>query len=107
MAKASGTPATTALTRAKVAFTVHTYEHDPAAPSYGLEAAAALGVDPARVFKTLLVEADGRLGVGIVAATDEQKAAARVVAGNASRVNFILSIPMLMCMAGATHGLPF
>lgn len=68
MAKASGTPATTALTRAKVAFTVHTYEHDPAAPSYGLEAAAALGVDPARVFKTLLVEADGRLGVGIVAA---------------------------------------
>jgi hypothetical protein len=41
--------------------------HDPAAPSYGLEAAAALGVDP-RVFKTLLVEADGRLGVGIVAA---------------------------------------
>ena len=45
--------------------------------------------------------------LGIVAATDEQKAAARVVAGNASRVNFILSIPMLMCMAGATHGLPF
>lgn len=45
--------------------------------------------------------------LGIVVATDEQKAAARVVAGNASRVNFILSIPMLMCMAGATHGLPF
>ncbi len=45
--------------------------------------------------------------LGIVAATDEQKAAARVIAGNASRVNFILSIPMLMCMAGATHGLPF
>lgn len=45
--------------------------------------------------------------LGIVAATDEQKAAARVVAGNASRVNFILSIPMLMCMASATHGLPF
>jgi uncharacterized membrane protein len=45
--------------------------------------------------------------LGIVAATDEQKAAARVVAGNASRVNFILSIPMLMCMAGATHGLAF
>lgn len=45
--------------------------------------------------------------LGIVTATDEQKAGARVVAGNASRVNFILSIPMLMCMAGATHGLPF
>ncbi len=45
--------------------------------------------------------------LGIVAATDEQKAAARVIAGNTSRVNFILSFPLLMCMAGATHGLPF
>jgi uncharacterized membrane protein len=44
--------------------------------------------------------------LGIVAATDEQKAKARKVAATASRVNFVLSIPMLMCMAGATHGLP-
>ncbi|MBV6422534.1 MAG: hypothetical protein NAOJABEB_00315 [Steroidobacteraceae bacterium] len=45
--------------------------------------------------------------LGIVSATDEQKAAARATAGNASRVNFILSIPMLMCMGSAFHGLPF
>jgi len=45
--------------------------------------------------------------LGIVVATDEQKAAARKSAGMASRVNFLLSIPMIMCMAGATHGLPF
>jgi uncharacterized membrane protein len=45
--------------------------------------------------------------LGIVAATDEQKAKARKTAGMASRVNFVLSIPMLMCMAGATHLLPF
>src|SRR5205823_3125969 len=38
--------------------------------------------------------------LGIVAATDEQKARARKVAGLASRVNFVLSIPMIMCMAG-------
>jgi uncharacterized membrane protein len=44
--------------------------------------------------------------LGIVPATDEQKARARKLAGTASRVNFVLSIPMLMCMAGATHGLP-
>ena len=44
--------------------------------------------------------------LGIVPATDEQKAAARKSAGMASRVNFVLSIPMIMCMAGATHGLP-
>jgi uncharacterized membrane protein len=44
--------------------------------------------------------------LGIVPATDEEKARARKVAGTASRINFVLSIPMLMCMAGATHGLP-
>ena len=45
--------------------------------------------------------------LGMVAATDEQKAAARKTALLASRANFVLSIPMLLCMAGATHGLPF
>ncbi len=45
--------------------------------------------------------------LGIVPATDEEKAKARKVALYASRTNFILSIPMLLCMAGATHGLPF
>jgi uncharacterized membrane protein len=45
--------------------------------------------------------------LGIVTATDEQKAKARKVALMASRTNFVLSIPMLMCMASASHGLPF
>lgn len=45
--------------------------------------------------------------LGIVQATDDEKAKARKVALYASRTNFILSIPMVMCMAGATHGLPF
>lgn len=62
----AGTPATVALSRAGVRFTTHSYEHDPAASSYGLEAAEALGLDPAQVLKTLFVEADGRLVVGIV-----------------------------------------
>jgi len=66
VAKGSGTPATTALTRAGVAFTLHPYAHDQAAPSYGLAAAAALGVAPERVFKTLLVDTDAGLAVGIV-----------------------------------------
>lgn len=38
---------------------MHEYAHDPAADSYALEAAEALGLDPARVFKTLVVAADG------------------------------------------------
>ena len=63
----ASTPATTALTRAQVAFTLHSYDHDPDAESFGLEAAAALGVAPGQVLKTLLAQ-DGRAGlvVGIV-----------------------------------------
>jgi uncharacterized membrane protein len=45
--------------------------------------------------------------LGIVPATDEEKAKARRVALLASRTNFVLSIPMLMCMASQSHGLPF
>ena len=45
--------------------------------------------------------------LGLVAATDEQKAKARKVAMLASRANFVLSIPMIACMAGQSHGLPF
>ena len=64
------TPATLALDRAHVAYARHVYEHDPAAKSFGNEAAAVLGVDPARVFKTLLVEASRsgapRLAVAVV-----------------------------------------
>jgi uncharacterized membrane protein len=44
--------------------------------------------------------------LGIKPATDEEKAKARKVALYASRTNFILSIPMLMCMAATSHGLP-
>jgi len=62
----AGTPATVALTRAGIAFTRHPYEHDPRAAAYGLEAAEKLGLDPDRVFKTLLASVDGTLAVGIV-----------------------------------------
>lgn len=70
MAKAKqggqGTPATVALGKASIEFSTHAYEHDPAAKSFGLEAAEALGLDPQQVFKTLLVEVDGKLSVGVV-----------------------------------------
>ena len=65
-ASGGGTPATTALTTAGVAFTVRGYEHDPAITTYGLEAAEALGVEPGRVFKTLLVDTGSGLAVAIV-----------------------------------------
>ncbi|BCW47843.1 Cys-tRNA(Pro) deacylase [Arthrobacter sp. StoSoilB13] len=61
-----GTPATAALAAAGVPFVLHPYSHDPSAASYGLEAAEVLGIDPKRVFKTLMVEVEGKLAVGIV-----------------------------------------
>lgn len=61
-----GTPATVALTAAGVVYTVHAYEHDPAHPSYGDEAAEAMGVSPERVFKTLVADVDGALVVAVV-----------------------------------------
>ncbi|WP_020074971.1 Cys-tRNA(Pro) deacylase [Cryocola sp. 340MFSha3.1] len=65
----AGTPATVALTAAGIPFTAHPYDHDPAAPSFGLEAAEALGVEPDRVFKTLLADTDLGLVVGVVPVT--------------------------------------
>jgi Cys-tRNA(Pro)/Cys-tRNA(Cys) deacylase len=55
---AQATPATRAAGAARIAFALHEYEHDPSADSYALEAAGALAVDPARVFKTLVVSSD-------------------------------------------------
>ena len=45
--------------------------------------------------------------IGVIPATDEEKAKARATATMVSRINFILSIPMLMAMGGQSHGLPF
>ena len=79
----SGTPATVALTQAKITFTVHAYDHDPSADSYGAEAAKVMGVEPQRVFKTLLADVDGTLTVAVVpvAARLDLKALAAAVGG--------------------------
>ncbi|WP_225848349.1 Cys-tRNA(Pro) deacylase [Streptomyces sp. HPF1205] len=62
-----GTPATVALEKAGVPFTVHAYTHDSASGlPYGEEAAAALGVPADRVFKTLVADVDGALTVAVV-----------------------------------------
>ncbi len=79
-----GTPATVALTRAGIEFTVHEYAHDPRAESYGSEAAEALGLDPARVYKTLMASVDGALAVAVVPVSGwlDLKALARALGGS-------------------------
>jgi Cys-tRNA(Pro)/Cys-tRNA(Cys) deacylase len=57
------------LGRHKIAHQMHRYQHDPRTESYGAEAAAALGVDPSRCFKTLVATVDGVLTVAVVPVT--------------------------------------
>jgi len=80
---ATGTPATVLLGRERVAHSLHPYEHDPRAEAYGDEAAAALGVAPERIFKTLIASVDGKLVCAVVpvAGKLDLKALAAAVAG--------------------------
>lgn len=77
------TPATRALAALGIRFTPHEYAHDAANTSFGLEAAEVLGLDPDRVFKTLLADVDGRLVVAIVPVSGklDLKALASAVGG--------------------------
>jgi Cys-tRNA(Pro)/Cys-tRNA(Cys) deacylase len=62
----ASTPAVTAAERAGIRFTLHEYDHDPNAASYGDEAAEKLDIDPARLFKTLVISINGELAVACV-----------------------------------------
>lgn len=61
------TPATKVLDKAGIQYRLHRYDHDPQTQAYGTEAADKLGLDPARVFKTLLASTEsGELLVAVV-----------------------------------------
>jgi Cys-tRNA(Pro)/Cys-tRNA(Cys) deacylase len=67
----NATPAITALVRSGVTHHVHHVDHDPRVTSYGVEAAESLGVDPGRVFKTLVCSVNAQLAVAVVPVTGE------------------------------------
>jgi uncharacterized membrane protein len=76
--------------------------------TYGLVIGTGMWLGTIMLFNVwVLIWPNQQKILGLKPATDEQKAAARKSALYASRINYILSIPMLLCMAGATHGLPF
>lgn len=82
------TPATRALTAAGVAFAVHAYDYDPDAESIGLQAAAALSEDPARVLKTLMAQVDGK-PICVVVPSDQEvsmKKLAAAVSGKSANM---------------------
>jgi Cys-tRNA(Pro)/Cys-tRNA(Cys) deacylase len=69
--KAAGTPATVVLSAQRVAHTLHPYDVSPDAPNYGALVAAALGIPPEQVFKTLIAEVDGALTTAVVPVTGD------------------------------------
>jgi Cys-tRNA(Pro)/Cys-tRNA(Cys) deacylase len=82
------TRASLALQQAKVAFTVHAYDYDPAAPRIGLQAAEALGVEPDAVLKTLMAEVDGKPVCVVLPSVREvsMKALARAFSGKSAQM---------------------
>lgn len=80
------TPAIDLLKKHRARFQVHAYEHDPKAPSYGLEAAEKLSLPAERVFKTLLVATDKQeLLVAVVPVTGSLDLKALAQAAGAKR----------------------
>ncbi len=82
-ARHGSTPATVLLGKEGIPYGLHPYDHDPTTASYGMEAAEILGIDPRRVFKTLLADVDGDLVVAVVpvAGQLDLKALAAAVGG--------------------------
>lgn len=80
---ATGTPATALLSRERVVHTLHPYEHDSRTEAYGEQAAAALGIAPQRLFKTLIATVDERMVCAVVpvAGRLDLKALASAVGG--------------------------
>lgn len=71
MVMAKATPATSALQKAGIAFTLHEYDYDPDAPRIGMQAAEALGIAPARLLKTLMAKA-GAVSVCVLVPSDRE-----------------------------------
>ena len=94
---AKSTPATLALEKAGVAFTLHEYDYDPHATRIGMQAAEALGIEPARLLKTLMAKAgndivcvlapsDREVNLKKLAAAASAKSAAMLGAAEAERI---------------------
>jgi Cys-tRNA(Pro)/Cys-tRNA(Cys) deacylase len=89
---AKGTPATVALEKAGIAFTLHEYAYDPNAQRIGLQAAEALGVEPARLLKTLMVKVEGAI-VCLLVPSDRAVSLKKLAAAMNAKDAFMLPPP--------------
>jgi Cys-tRNA(Pro)/Cys-tRNA(Cys) deacylase len=80
-----GTPATALLTRQRVTHRLHPYQVDADTPNYGAVVAEFLGIEPQRVFKTIVTEVDGALTVAVVPVTGDVDLKALAAAAGGKR----------------------
>ena len=97
------TPATVALEKAGIRFTVHSYDYDPTAPRVGLQAAEALGVSPAEVLKTLMVLVDGKPAC-IVIPSDQEASMKKVAAAFGGKSAQMMPVPEAERLTGYKVG---
>lgn len=89
---AGATRAIEALSAAETEFVIHEYHHDPSARSFGMEAAEQLGLDPRRMFKTLMVRCDATEYVVAVVPAD-RRLSLKAVAKAAGHRNAAMADP--------------
>lgn len=97
------TPATRALDAAQVAYRLHRYDYDPDASSIGLHAAAALGIDPARLLKTLMVDLDGQPACAILP-VDHELSMKKLAAALGGKHAALLPVPVAERITGYRVG---
>jgi Cys-tRNA(Pro)/Cys-tRNA(Cys) deacylase len=86
------TPATLALDKAGVAYSLATYAYDPAAGRVGLQAAEALGAPASEVLKTLIVKADGKAAC-VVLASDREVSMKKLAAALGYKTAEMAAVP--------------
>ena len=86
------TPATIALAKAGVAFELRTYDYDPGSERVGLQAAEAMGEDPARVLKTLVVLLDGKPAC-VVLPSDKEVSMKKLAAALGGKSAAMMPVP--------------
>ncbi len=86
------TPATLALAKTGVAFDLTTYDYDPGSERVGLQAAEALGEDPARVLKTLVVLLDGKPAC-VVLPSDKEVSMKKLAAALGGKSAAMMPVP--------------
>ncbi len=89
---ALSTPATKVLDKFKIAYALQTYNYDPNAARVGLQAAEAIGVPPARVFKTLMTYVDGK-AVCVLAPSDKEVSMKKLAAASGGKKAAMMPVP--------------